>query len=82
MPSSPRRAFVVHEKGTDFTARASAATNEGGVIHLRGDVDIVAGSVRITADEADLRDGEAILRGHVKVRVRQRRWWSLFRTRH
>jgi lipopolysaccharide assembly outer membrane protein LptD (OstA) len=75
MPPTPRPAFVIKEKGANFSARANSATHQGSTIHLRGDVEIVAGSARITADEADLHPGrDAEVRGNVRVGV-VRRWW-------
>jgi lipopolysaccharide assembly outer membrane protein LptD (OstA) len=64
--------------GADFSARASAAIHDSDTIRLRGDVEILTGSAQITADEADLRAGEALVRGNVKIRVRPRRWRRWF----
>jgi lipopolysaccharide assembly outer membrane protein LptD (OstA) len=78
MPSAPRRRFVVQEKGGGFQARANGSFRDGSTIQLRGDVEILAGSAHITADEADLREGKQVeVRGNVRLSMRPSRWRKL-----
>jgi hypothetical protein len=78
MASAPRRSFVVKEKGAGFRARANSCFRDGSTIQLRGDVEILAGSAHITADEADLREGQQVeVRGNVRLSMRASRWRKL-----
>jgi hypothetical protein len=44
--------------------------------HLRGDVEIVAGSARMAADDVEVHPSrEAAVRGNERVGVVRRRWW-------
>ena len=65
------RGVSVRQKGADFSIRADTSVSGGeGITILRGKVEVLAGTARITADEAELHDSGPTVQVMGKVTVR------------
>jgi len=60
----------------DITVVANAVQQDTPLTHLRGSVELKLGTIRITADEADMNNatGEVDLRGNVHLSIGVQRW--------